>query len=74
MRPTMLGMALAGLLAGAPDTFAAEGRRIVRCCVEIPTSDQTLLPWCFNIRARSRRAGRRICRSIGGRRPGPVGA
>jgi hypothetical protein len=69
------GMTLAVLLGGGPATAEARQRRIVRCCVDVPAPEEgTTRPWCFNIRARSRWAGRRVCRMIGGGPPGRVRA
>jgi hypothetical protein len=71
-RATILAMGvMAAMLASGP----AEGarRRIVRCCVTVP-ADGTHVerPYCFNLRVRSVRLGRRICRALDGEVPRPV--
>jgi hypothetical protein len=70
MRTIILMLAVAVLVCAGGEAGAAPSRRTVRCCVDVPTGDVTSFPWCFNIRARSRRVGRRICRAVGGRPPG----
>ena len=69
MRPTVVGIVLAALLGEGGEVAAFAARQTVRCCVVIPMAEQPGRPWCFNVRARSRRAGHRACRAIGGRRP-----
>jgi hypothetical protein len=59
------------LAAGGGEAEAA--RRPTRCCVMVPADDGGERPWCFNLRTRSPRRGRRVCRLIGGQpqRPAP---
>jgi hypothetical protein len=66
MRRTMTAIALTAALLLGHDVRAAEARRITRCCVMVPDDGGTR-PYCFGLRTRTKRIGRFLCRSLGGR-------
>ncbi len=61
----MVAMTAIGVLLCAGDALAA--RRITRCCVTITDGEGVRRPYCFNLETRTRRAGRLMCRLVGGR-------
>jgi len=64
-RGTMVAMGFVVLLASEPADAARQ--RTVACCVTLPAdAAHEARPYCFNLRVRRPRLGRRICRALDG--------